>query len=102
MSTPTTEYSNGRFRCPRHNEANYLIWANFVKVQIIANRCWKVFENPQRPPARPTHVNGDTPDSHAEIRKLRREYKEDLDADEQRSGAAVATIRSTLTLIAKS
>ena len=102
MSAPTTEYSNGRFRCPRLNEANYLVWANSVKVQMIADRRWKVIENPQPPPARPAHVNGDTPESGAENRKLEREYREDLDAYEQRSGAAAATIRSTLTPIAES
>ena len=102
MSTPTTEYSNGHFRCPRLNEANYLIWANSVNVQMIADRCWKVIKNPQPPPAHPAHVNGDTPDSRAENRKLECEYREDLDAYEQRPGAAVATIRSTLTPIAES
>ena len=103
MSAPTTKYSNGRFRCPRLNEDNCLVWANSVKVQMIADRCWKVIENPQLlPPARPAHVNEDTPESRAENRSLEREYREDLDAYEQRSGAAVATIRSTLTLIAES
>ena len=102
MSAPTTKYSNGRFRCPRLNEANYLIWANYVKVQMIADRCWKVMENPQPLPACPAHVNRDTPESHAENRKLEREYREDLDAYEQRSGAAAATIHSTLMPIAES
>ena len=73
MSAPTTEYSNGRFRCPCLNEANYLVWANSVKVQMIANRCGKISENPQPPPARPAHINRDTPDSRAENRKLERE-----------------------------
>ena len=102
MSAPTTTYCNGRFRCPRLNETNYLVWANSVKVQMIADHCWKVIENPQPPPALPTHVNGDTPESSAENRKLEREYRKDLVAYEQRSGTAGATIRSTLTPIAES
>ena len=60
MSAPSTEYSNGRFRCPRLNESNYLIWANAVKVQMIADRCWRVVVNPLPPPERPALVNGDT------------------------------------------
>ena len=102
MSAPTTEYSNGCFRCLRLNEANYLVWANCVKVQLIADDCWKVIEIPQLPPARPAQVNGDTPDSRAENRKLARKYRDDLDAYEQRSGAATATIRSTLKPIGES
>ena len=102
MSAPTTEYSNGRFRCPRLKEANYLVRANSVKFPMFTDHGWKVIKNPQPPPARPAHVNGDTPESRSENRKLEREYREDLDAYEQRSGAAAATIRSTLTPIAES
>jgi hypothetical protein len=102
MSATTTEYSNGRFRCPRLNDANYLIWSNSVKVQMIADRCWKVINSPQPPPDRPAPVNGDTPESRIENRRLEREYRDDLDAYEQRSGAAAAIIRSTLTPIAES
>ena len=102
MTAPNTEYSTGRFRCPRLNNANYLVWANSVKVQKIADRCWKVIENPQPPPAHRANVNGDTPDSRAENRKLELEYREDQDAYEQKSGAATATIRSTLMPMAES
>ena len=83
MSAPTAEYYNGRFRSPLLNKANYLVWAISVKVQMIADRCWKVIENPQTPPARLAHANGDTSDSRAENRKLEREYRDDLDAYEQ-------------------
>ena len=69
---------------------------------MIPDRCWRVIENPKPPPARTAYVNGDTPESRAENRKLKREYREDLDAYEQRSGATVATIRSTLTPIEES
>ena len=69
---------------------------------MIADRCLKVIENQQPPPARPAHVKGDTPDFRAENRKLKHEYREDLDAYKQRSGTAAATIRSTLTPIAES
>ena len=102
MSAPTSEYSNGGFRCPPLNEANYLVWDNSVKVQMIVDRCWKVIKNPWPPPARPAHVNGDTPESRAENRKLEREYRKDLDAYELRSGAAMARIRSTPVPIAES
>ena len=104
MSTPSTEYSNGCFRCPRLNESNYLIWVNAVKVQMIADRCWRVVDNLPPPPERPAHVNGDTPNSRTENRRLEREYREDMEAHEQRSGAtaAAAIIRATLTPIAES
>ena len=102
MSAPSTEYFNGRFRCPRLNESNYLIWANAVKVQMIANRCWRVVDNPPPPPERPAHVNGDTPESRTENRRLEREYREDMEAHEQRSSAAAAIIHATLTPIAES
>ena len=69
---------------------------------MIADRCWKVIENPQPPPARPAHVNGHTPEARAENRKLECAYREDIAAYEQRSGADAAMIRSTLTLMAES
>ena len=61
MSAPPTEYSNGHFRCPRLNKSNYLIWANAVKVQMIADRCCRIIDNPPPTPERPAHINGDTP-----------------------------------------
>ena len=82
MSAPSTEYSNGRFRCPRLNESNYLIWANAVKVQMIADHRWRVVDNPPPRPERPAHVNGDTPESRSENRRLEREYREDMEAHE--------------------
>ena len=102
MSAPSTEYSNGRFRCPRLNESNYLVWANAVKVQMIADRCWRVVDNPPPPPERPAHVNGDTPESRTENRRLEREYREDMETHEQRSSTAAAIVRATLTPIAES
>src|SRR5437660_2435115 len=102
MSASTTEYSNGRFRCPRLNESNYLVWSSAVKVQMIADRCWKVIDTPHPPPERPAHVNGDTPDGRIENRRLDREYREDMEAYDQRSGAAAAIIRATLSPVAKS
>ena len=102
MSAPSTEYSNGRFRCPRLNNSNYLIWANAVKVQAIADRCWRIIDNPPPTPERPAHINGDTPESRIENRRLKREYRDDIEAHEQRSGAAAAIIRATLTPIAES
>ena len=69
---------------------------------MIADRCWRVVDNPPPPPERTAHVNGDTPESRAENRRLECEYREDMEAHEQRSGAAAAIIRATLTPIAES
>ena len=102
MSASSTEYSNGRFRCPCLNESNYLIWSNTVKVHKITDCCWRVVDNPPPPPERPAHINGVTAESRAENRRLEREYREEMEAHEQRSGAAAAIIRSTLTPIAES
>ena len=102
MSAPSTKYSNGRFTCLRLNESNYLTWANAVKVQMIADRCWRVVDNPPPPPESPALVNGDTPESRTENSRLEREYRQDMEADEQRSGAATAIIHATLTPIAES
>ena len=102
MSAPSTKYSNGHFRCPLLNKSNYLIWANAIKVKMIANRYWRVIDNPPPPPERPAHVNGDTPESRTENRRLECEYREHMEAHEQRSGAAAASICATLTLIAES
>ena len=98
----TTQYSNGRFWCPCLNESNYLIWSNAVKVHMIADRCWGVVDNPPPPPELPAHVNGDIPESRAENKRLEREYGEDMETHEQRSGTATAIIHATLTPIAKS
>ena len=102
MSAHSTEYSDGRFRCPRLNKSNYLIWANAVKVQMIANRCWRIIDNPPLTPERPAHINGDTPESRIKNRRLEGEYRDDIEAHEQRSGAAATIIRAALTPIAES
>ena len=102
MSAPSTEYSNGRFRCPCLNESNYLIWANAVKVQMIADRCWGIIDNPPPTPERLAHINGDTLESRIENRRLEREYRDVIEAHQQRSGAAAAIIRTPLTPIAAS
>ena len=102
MSAPSSEYSNGRFRCPRLNESNYLNWSNAVKVQLIADRCWRVVDNPPPPLDRPAHINGENPESCTENKRLEHEYREDMEAHEQRSGAAAAIICATLMPIAES
>ena len=53
-------------------------------------------------PERPAHINGDTPESHIENRRLEREYGDDIEPHKQRSGATAAIIRATLTPIAES
>ena len=102
MSAPSTEYSNGCFWCPRLNVSNYLIWANVVKVQMIADHCWRVVNYLPPPLECPTHINGDTPESCTENRRLECEYREDMEAHEQRFAAATHIIRATLMPIAKS
>ena len=68
---------------------------------MIADCCWRVVDNLPPPPERLAHVNGDTPESRTENRRLEREYREDMEAHEQRSAAAAAIIRATLTPIAE-
>ena len=62
----------------RVNESNYLFWAIAVKVQMIADRCWRVIDN-LPPPERPTHPYGETPESCIENRRLERQYREDME-----------------------
>ena len=69
---------------------------------MIADRCWRFVDNPPPLPERPAHVNGDTSESGIENRRLEREYREDMEAHEQRSGAAAAIICTTLPPIAES
>ena len=69
---------------------------------MIANRCWRIIDNPPPTPERPAHINGDTPESRIENRRLEREYRDDIEAHEHRSGATVTRICATLTPIAES
>ena len=102
MSAPSIEYSNGRFRCPLLNKSKYINWANAIKVQMIADQCSRVVDNHPPPPEASAHVNRDTAESLTENRRLKREYREDTEAHEPRSGATAAIIRATLTPIAES
>ena len=63
---------------------------------MIAEHCWKKVNTPQPPPMLPTLLSGDTTESHIENRRMEREYREDQEAYEQRSRAAAAMIRATI------
>ena len=69
---------------------------------MIADLCWRIIDNPPPRLERPAHINGDTPESRIENRRLEREYRDNIGAHEQRFGAAAAIIRATLTPIAES
>ena len=68
---------------------------------MIADRCSRIIDNPPPTPERPAHINGDTPESRIENSRLEREYRDDIEAHEQRSGAAAAITRATVTPIAE-
>jgi len=96
MPAADSRYSQGSFRCLILTQSNYLAWSNILQIQMIAKRCWKRVNTPQPPPTPPTLLNGDTIESHIEKRRMEREYREDQEAYEQRSGAATAIIYATI------
>src|SRR5205085_5501817 len=97
-----SRYSQGCFRYPILTQSNYLAWSNALQVQMITEHCWKTVNTPQPPPMPPTLLNGHTIESCIENRRMEREYREDQKAYKQRSGAAAAIIRATISPAAKS
>ena len=69
---------------------------------MIADCCRRVDNNPPPPPEHPAHVNGDTPESLTENRRLEREFRDDMEGNEERTGPAAAIIYTTLMPIAQS